>query len=60
LQIYIDSELKQIGIEGVLPGNAADQASDYPLWIDVLAVSIEEPHGNLRDFLVWLQGLEIR
>lgn len=60
LQSYIDNELKQIGIEGVMPGNAADQAGDYPLWIDVLAVSIEEPQGILRDFLVWLQGTEIR
>ena len=60
LQNYIDSELKQIGIEGVLPGNVTDQAGDYPLWIDILAVSIEEPQGVLRDFVVWLQGLEIR
>lgn len=56
LQNYINNEVKQIGIEGVLPGNAVDQADDYPLWIDVLAISIEEPQGILRDFVVWLQG----
>jgi hypothetical protein len=60
LQNYINNEVKQIGIEGVLPGNVTDQAGDYPLWIDILAVSIEEPQGVLRGFLVWLQGLEIR
>jgi len=60
LQNYINNEVKQIGIEGVLPGNAAAQAGDYPLWIDVLAISIEEPQGILRDFVVWLQGFEIR
>jgi ABC-type phosphate transport system substrate-binding protein len=43
-------------IAGISPQKEALESGAYPLWLDILAVSPEEPVGDLRDFIVWLQG----
>jgi phosphate transport system substrate-binding protein len=55
LQRDVSDRVKQIDIDEVSSGSATDLPDDYPLWIDILAVSKEEPQGHLRKFLVWLQ-----
>ncbi len=45
-----------VTIMGTKPQEETLQSGAYPLWVDVVAVSPEEPVGHLRDFLVWLQG----
>jgi DNA-binding transcriptional LysR family regulator len=45
-----------VAIGGVTPESETLQSGAYPLWLDIVAVSSEEPVGDLRDFLVWLQG----
>lgn len=45
-----------VAIAGISPGQTTVMSGAYPLWLDVVAVSPEEPIGHLREFLVWLQG----
>jgi ABC-type phosphate transport system substrate-binding protein len=45
-----------VAIGGILPEEESVLSGDYPLWVDLVAVSPEEPVGHLREFLVWLQG----
>jgi phosphate transport system substrate-binding protein len=45
-----------VELAGISPRKEALGSGNYPLWLDILAVSPEEPVGDLRDFLVWLQG----
>lgn len=46
-------------ITGITPKAEAVQSGAYPLWMDIIAVSPKEPVGNLRDYLVWLQGNQL-
>jgi phosphate transport system substrate-binding protein len=55
LQKDVTDRVKKISIDEVSSGNATNLQDDYPLWIDILAVSMEEPQSDLREFLVWLQ-----
>jgi DNA-binding transcriptional LysR family regulator len=45
-----------IAIGGMLPQEESLLRGVYPLWVDLIAVSPEEPVGHLREFLAWLQG----
>ena len=44
-----------VEIDGVSSGQDAINRDQYPLWVDMIATSPQEPVGSLRDFLVWLQ-----
>jgi ABC-type phosphate transport system substrate-binding protein len=52
----VENGVDIVAISGITPEADAVQSGAYPLWLDMVAVSPEEPIGNLRDFLVWLQG----
>ena len=45
-----------VAIGGMLPEEESVLSGVYPLWVDLVAVSPEEPVGHLREFLAWLQG----
>jgi DNA-binding transcriptional LysR family regulator len=45
-----------VAIGGMLPQEESVLSGAYPLWVDLVAVSPEEPVGHLREFLAWLQG----
>jgi len=47
--------VRVVEIDGVAPGEGAINSDQYPLWVDIIATSPQEPAGSLRDFLVWLQ-----
>jgi DNA-binding transcriptional LysR family regulator len=48
--------VKVVAIADIMPQEETVLDGTYPLWVDVVAVSPEEPIGQLREFLVWLQG----
>lgn len=52
----LDQGVNSIAIGGVEPTKEALESGSYRLWVDILAISPEEPVGPLRDFLGWLQG----
>jgi ABC-type phosphate transport system substrate-binding protein len=52
----VDDGVETVAIAGIEPKEETALSGAYPLWVDVLAVSPEEPVGYLRDFLGWLQG----
>lgn len=49
-------EVAVIAISGVVPSVDSVESGAYPLWVDILAVSPQEPIGPVRDFVIWLQG----
>ena len=52
----LEEGVNSIAIGGVAPTKEALDSGRYPLWVDILAISPEEPVGSIRDFLVWIQG----
>ena len=52
----LEQGVNSVTIAGVEPRKETLESGAYPLWVDILAISPEEPVGLLRDFLVWLQG----
>jgi len=52
----LEQGVKSIPIGGVTATKEALDSGSYPLWIDILAISPEEPISPIREFLVWLQG----
>jgi hypothetical protein len=52
----MDEEVTVVAISGVVPSANSVDSGTYPLWVDILAVSPQEPIGPVRDFLIWLQG----
>jgi phosphate transport system substrate-binding protein len=55
----VPDSLRAIRVEGVLPGETTIASGSYPLTVSLLATSPTEPQGTLRDFLSWLQALDI-
>lgn len=52
----VEGGVDVIAIGGIFPEETALQSGAYPLWLDIVAVSPQEPIGHIRDFIVWLQG----
>lgn len=54
----IDDRVQPMAVDGIAPTpeNAASQ--EYPLTAPLYFVSNDEPQGELRAFLAWLQGVE--
>jgi hypothetical protein len=50
------SDVRIIRLDGVLPGPATVANGRYPLTVDLIATSPDEPAGALRDFLVWIES----
>ncbi len=53
---YIGEDAKVIRVEKLSSASTINPLDDNPLVVEILATSINEPQGVLRDFLVWLQG----
>jgi DNA-binding transcriptional LysR family regulator len=53
---WVGEGVNIIAIGGVFPQEGSVLSGAYPLWVDLVAVSPEEPVGHLREFLAWLQG----
>ena len=45
-----------VEIDDISPSESETINDQYPLWVDIIATSPQEPLGSLRDFLIWLQG----
>jgi phosphate transport system substrate-binding protein len=52
----VEENINLIAVAGVLPSDELLEDSEYPVWIDLLVLSPQEPSGYLREFIVWLQG----
>jgi hypothetical protein len=52
----VTDDVRLVRIDGVLPGEATIASGTYPLSLELLAASLEEPTPPLRDFLVWIQA----
>jgi hypothetical protein len=52
----LPTDMTALRVEGVQPSGAAIRSGRYPLTLEVLAIAPEEPSGEMRDFLGWLQA----
>ena len=52
----LNDRVKHISIDGFTTEGQLDHDAAVELSVDVLAMSIDEPVGILRDFVVWLQS----
>jgi ABC-type phosphate transport system substrate-binding protein len=51
----LEQGMRMVEIDGIAPTDAAISSGEYPLWVDIKATSLEEPTGQIREFLGWLQ-----
>jgi ABC-type phosphate transport system substrate-binding protein len=51
-----DESTRLVRIDGVLPGDDSLRAGRYPLTLPILILAPEEPGGDVRDWIVWLQA----
>lgn len=51
-----EEDVKLVAVAGLLPGDEPLEGNGYPLWVDLLVLSPQEPSGDLREFIIWLQG----
>ncbi len=52
----IGEKVHPIRIEGTLPGTATIHNGRYPLPITILAIAPQEPSGEVRTWLAWIQA----
>ncbi len=52
----VEDKGRPIRVEGILPGDATIRDGRYPLPITILAIAPQEPSGEIRAWLVWLQS----
>ena len=52
----VDEKARPIRVEGTLPGPATIHDGRYPLPISILAIAPQEPSGEIRAWLAWLQS----
>lgn len=52
----IGEKVRPIRVEGILPGTATIHDGRYPLPISILAIAPQEPSGEVRAWLAWLQS----
>jgi phosphate transport system substrate-binding protein len=52
----IGEKVRPIRVEGTLPGKATIRDGRYPLPITILAIAPQEPSGDVRSWLVWIQS----
>ncbi len=53
---YIGDGARVISMEKLSSVSTINPLDDNPLMVEILATSIKEPQGALRDFLVWVQS----
>jgi ABC-type phosphate transport system substrate-binding protein len=51
-----DEDARLVRIDGLLPGDDTLRTGRYPLTLPILVLAPEEPSGDLRDWIVWLQA----
>jgi phosphate transport system substrate-binding protein len=51
-----DEDARLVRINGVLPGDDSVRAGSYPLTSPIVMLAPEEPSGDIRDWIVWLQA----
>jgi phosphate transport system substrate-binding protein len=52
----VDEKVRPIRVEGILPGTATISDGRYPLPITILAIAPQEPSGDVRSWLAWIQS----
>jgi len=52
----IGEKVRPIRVEGILPGPTTIHDGRYPLPISILAIAPQEPSGEVRTWLAWLQS----
>lgn len=52
----VSSAVRPLMVEGVAPRAGSVASGAYPLRAELLAAAPEEPDGQVREWLVWLQG----
>jgi len=52
----VDKKVRTIRVEGTLPGPATIRNGRYPLPISIMAIAPQEPSGEVRAWLAWLQS----
>ncbi len=52
----VTEEVRPIRVDGILPGSSTIQDGRYPLRLEILALSPEEPTGVAYEWLAWLQS----
>jgi len=52
----IGEKVRPIRVEGIIPGDATIHDGRYPLPITILAIAPQEPGGEVRAWLAWLQS----
>lgn len=52
----VGDKIRPIRVEGTLPGAATINDGSYPLPISILAIAPQEPSGEVRAWLAWLQA----
>ena len=52
----VGEKVHPIRVEGTLPGTATIHDGRYPLPITILAIAPQEPSGDIRAWLVWIQS----
>ncbi len=53
---YIDSSVKALAIDGILPTSTTVYDNTYPLRSNLYIVGLSEPQNVYRDFVGWIQG----
>ncbi len=58
---HLNSSVRALPIEGILPTREVIDAGQYPLWRQLFLVSHGEPTGEAREFAQWLiaQGVKV-
>ena len=54
----LDDTVKPVAIDGIAPTPETAASQDYPLTVPLYFVAKQEPQGELRAFLAWLQSAE--
>jgi hypothetical protein len=60
LQKDLSEGVKPIRIDDATNEDPTDSDRDQPLIVEILAISVDEPTGVLREFIVWLQAQGIQ
>lgn len=55
---YLDDSVVALAIDGVLPTPQTVYDSTYPLRTTIFIAGLEEPTGQYRDFIAWVQSRE--
>ena len=52
----VGEKVHPIRVEGTLPGSATIHDGRYPLTLTILAIAPQEPSGDVRSWLAWIQS----